>query len=79
VGNQIYPISAPADAGSNPLLKMNPVPGSPGKFRYTLIPSDFFTAAPAGTAVQQVWFYIVKPGYSPQIPTTMKYVLLNCQ
>ncbi len=80
VGNQTYPISAPADAGNNPLLKMEAVPNQPGKFRYTMIPSDFFASvAPAGANIQQVWFYIVKPGYVPTIPVTIKYVLYNCQ
>jgi hypothetical protein len=78
IGNQIYPYATPAESPNTPALQMTPVPGMPGKFRFTMIPSDFFPGVPAGSTIQQIWFYIVKPGYIPQIPTTIKYVLYNC-
>ena len=78
VGSQVYPYAAPADAANTPALQMTPVPGQQGKFRFTMIPTDFFPGVPAGSHIQQIWFYIVKPGYLPQIPTTIKYVLYNC-
>jgi hypothetical protein len=71
-----YPVSAPADVTSNPLLKMEAVDGEPGKFRMTIIPEEFFNTN--GSNIQEVWFYVVSPSYIPAPPTVMKYVLLNC-
>jgi hypothetical protein len=75
-GINIYPVSQPADVTTNPALKMEPLATEPGKFRLTIIPSEFFTTN--GANVQEIWFYIVKPGYLPVPPITTKYAVLNC-
>ncbi len=76
-GFNTYDVSAPEDVINNPDLKMTPMPNEPGKFQITLIPTDFFPAN--GSNIQEIWFYIVKPGYLPLPPTYTKYTLLNCE
>lgn len=65
------------DVTSTPELRMKPVPGKPGFFRITIVPSEFFDI-PAGQSIQSLLFYIVKPGFLPVPPVYITYVPLDC-
>jgi hypothetical protein len=70
-------VADPTSASSTPALKMKPVSGQSGKFRITFVPNEFLPLN--GATLQEVWYYIVKPGYTPTIPVFQKYVPLDCQ
>lgn len=68
---------------STPELKMKPVPGQPGLFRLTIIPSEFFAAlVNPNLEILKLRFVVVKPGYthSPQSLGALyeEYVFPNC-
>jgi hypothetical protein len=74
-------IATPANAASTPSLKMKPVPGQPGKFRLIFVPKDFFAAImPAGQQVTELYYYVVKPGFTyAGPPPGQNYAFQNCE
>lgn len=63
-----------------PQLKMKYI--GDGKFRLTIIPSDFFDEAgvlPAGFALNKLKYYILKPGFTyATSPPTQSFSFINC-
>lgn len=57
-GGVEYPVSEMADVGSNPDLQMTA--SGNGQFALSIIPQDFFTSVPAGTAIDQLIFIVRK-------------------
>jgi hypothetical protein len=72
---------APLDqVTSTPELKLERVDDA--KFRTTLIPEDLFASVlDEGMQLSEIWFYIVRPGYSyPPGPPPYEIIsLLDCE
>lgn len=80
VNNTPYPYVPVADVTATPALRMKPVPGKPGFFRLTIVPTDFFsTVVPAGEALDRIVYRIYRPGFvytGP--PPSWNYTFLEC-
>jgi hypothetical protein len=66
---------------STPALKMKPVPGKPGFFRLTILPSDFFSGiVPETFDMKRLKYYVLKPGYvyASGAPAEI-FTFLDCQ
>lgn len=74
-----YPHVPLAQVTSTPALMMKAVPGKPGEFRLTIYPDTFFPTMPAGTVLNELRYYVVKPGYSPSPPVLDIYTFLDCE
>jgi len=73
--------AAATSVTSTPALKMKPVPGSPGQFRITFIATDFFQGVPADQTIDEIDFYVLRPGFNytgSGIPPVQNYVYLDC-
>jgi hypothetical protein len=74
----LYPYVPVAQAASTEALRMKPVPGKPGEFRLTIIPTMFFTNVPSTQTITELRYYVVKPGYIPTQPVSITYGFLDC-
>lgn len=76
-----YNYAEPAVATTLPQLKMKSI--GDGKFRLTIIPSDFFNEAgvlPAGFDMKKLKFYVLKPGYTYLTGAPYQsYSFVSCQ
>jgi hypothetical protein len=74
-----YPIAPQAEVTSHPELQMKPVSGFNGGFRITIIPSEFFDV-PEGETIQQIIYYVLRPGYLyPGQPPNLVHLPLDCE
>jgi hypothetical protein len=78
--NDPYPYVAAADVTNTPALRMKPVPGKPGFFRLTIVPSDFFSGVvPEGAVLDRVVYRIYRPGFTyTGPPPSWNYTFLEC-
>lgn len=70
-----------ASVTSTPALKLKPIGG--GKFRITFAPSDFFQGIPTGQTIDNLTYYILRPGFgyagTGVIPPVQGYTFVNCE
>ncbi len=68
-----------AQVTSTPELRLEPVPGEPGKFRTIIIPREFFTMVPPEQRIRDIVFRILRPGFSyPGVPPQEVISILQC-
>lgn len=64
---------------NTPILRLEAVPGEPGKFEYIFIPRDLFTMIPPEQKIQDLVFRIMRPGFTYSgIPPQEFVPILNC-
>lgn len=65
---------------TTPALQMKPIAGSPGFFRLTILPEDFFAGiVPANFNLKTLKYYVLKPGYVyTGAPPLQPFTFLNC-
>ena len=75
-----YNYADPALVSTLPQLKMKSIGN--GKFRLTIIPSDFFAEAgilPEGFQLKKLKYYVLKPGYTySTAPPTQSFSFISC-
>ncbi len=68
-----------AQVTSTEALRMQPIPGQPGKFRLILIPGDFFGMIPPEQNIRELVFRIMRPGFTyPGVPPQELISILQC-
>lgn len=68
-----------AQVTSTEALRMQPIPGQPGKFRLILIPGDFFGMIPPEQNIRELVFRIMRPGFTYSgVPPQELISILRC-
>lgn len=76
-GVEYAPVSA---VTSTPALKLKRVANRPGLFRITILAKDFFTGIPEGQTIDELKFYVLRPGFTyTGLPPFQTYSFLSCE
>ena len=74
-----YPYVPSSEVTMTNELQMQPVLGEPGKFRLTIIPSEFFVNVPEEEPILDIAYYMFRPGFTYQgAPPTALISMLQC-